>query len=71
MYLRKLNLRDFRSLEHFEWEIAAGEEAGWHVLLGPNGCGKSSVLKAIALALGAGREFSALRMAQEPASQEP
>ena len=65
MYLRKLNLRDFRSLEHFEWEIAAGEEAGWHVLLGPNGCGKSSVLKAIALALGAGREFSALRMPVE------
>ena len=65
MYLRKLILRDFRSLEHFEWSIAAGEEAGWHVLLGPNGCGKSSVLKAIALALGAGREFFALRIPVE------
>ena len=62
MYLRKLVVNNFRAFEHFEWEIAPGEEAGWHVLLGANGCGKSSLLKAIALAIAGDKQFFALRI---------
>ena len=62
MYLKKLTVNNFRAFEHFEWEIEAGHEAGWHVLLGPNGCGKSSVLKAIALAMAGDKQFYALRI---------
>lgn len=62
MYLRKLVVNNFRAFEHFEWEIAPGEEAGWHVLLGANGCGKSSLLKAIALAISGDKQFFALRI---------
>lgn len=62
MYLRKLVVNNFRAFEHFEWEIALGEEAGWHVLLGANGCGKSSLLKAIALAISGDKQFFALRI---------
>ena len=66
MYLKRLHLKNFRSLKEFDWSLADGEEAGWHVLLGPNGCGKSSVLKAIALAIGGNSAFFALRL---PADQ--
>ena len=65
MYLRKLVVDNFRAFEHFEWEIAPGEEAGWHVLLGANGCGKSSLLKAIALAITGDKQFYALRIPTE------
>ncbi len=65
MYLRKLVVNNFRAFEHFEWEIAPGEEAGWHVLLGANGCGKSSLLKAIALAIVGDKQFFALRLPLE------
>ncbi len=34
-----------------EWEISEGQEAGWHVVIGDNGSGKSTFLRSIALAL--------------------
>lgn len=49
MYLSKLEIRNIRSIEHFVMEFPTGEEAGWHVLIGANGSGKSSILRAIAL----------------------
>ena len=66
MYLRNIGLKNFRSIKDFSLTLADGEEAGWHVLLGPNGCGKSSVLKAIALGIGGNSAFFALRL---PADQ--
>lgn len=60
MYLGKVQLENIRGFEEFAWEVPAGEEAGWHVLLGDNGCGKSTVLKAIALALIPARDHPAL-----------
>ncbi|MFF7708244.1 AAA family ATPase [Pseudomonas sp. NPDC007930] len=61
MYLRKLQLTDFRAYEALTWELAAGEEAGWHVLIGPNGSGKSGFLRAAAIALTGPTEFAAAR----------
>ena len=59
MHLKKVTLTDFRSFENLEWEIGADEGAGWHVVLGNNGAGKTSLLKAIAMALIGANEFLA------------
>jgi len=53
MYLGKVilkNIRGFKSLE-FDLERPDGTYAGWTVFTGDNGSGKSSLLKAIAVAL--------------------
>ncbi|MEM8994725.1 MAG: AAA family ATPase [Acidobacteriota bacterium] len=51
--IEKVVLRDFRSIESLTLNMAAGDadRAGWTVLLGENGTGKSTVLHGIALAL--------------------
>ena len=61
MYLRTLELKDFRGFASLRWEVAAGEEAGWHVLMGPNGAGKTSVLRGMAIGLLGPRDFAAMR----------
>ena len=61
MYLRTLELKDFRGFASLRWEVAAGEEAGWHVLMGPNGAGKTSVLRGIAIGLIGLRNFMVMR----------
>lgn len=62
MYLRKVALMNIRSIDALEWEPpSAPTLAGWHVIIGDNGAGKSSVLRAIALALVGQREALALR----------
>lgn len=61
MYLRKLELKDFRAFSSLVWELDAGEEAGWHVLIGPNGSGKSGFLRAAAIIFTGETEFSAAR----------
>lgn len=53
MYIDKVrltNIRGFRNLE-FSFDRGDGTYAGWTVLTGDNGSGKSTVLKAIALIL--------------------
>lgn len=62
MHLRRIHLRNIRSIEELVWELP--DEAhgpGWHVILGDNGSGKSTVLRAIALALIGPKEAPALR----------
>ena len=50
MHIRKLRIRDIRSIQDLHVHIPH-PIAGWHVILGDNGSGKSSVIRALALAL--------------------
>lgn len=61
MHIRKVSLDNIRSIRRLKYEIPAGKAAGWHVVLGDNGSGKSSFLKAICLALVGPTDAAALR----------
>jgi len=61
MYIQKVSIRNIRSIEHFEMSFEA-VPAGWHVIIGDNGTGKSSIVRAIALALIGPRDAQALRL---------
>jgi putative AbiEii toxin of type IV toxin-antitoxin system/AAA domain-containing protein len=62
MYLQEVTLSNIRSIESLKWELPRSTVApGWHVIIGDNGAGKSSVLRAIALALVGPKEAIALR----------
>jgi len=61
MYITKLSIRNIRSIAELELRLADDECAGWHVILGANGAGKSSVIRSIALALIGPAEAVALR----------
>lgn len=49
MYIKDVHIKNIRSLS--ELHITFKEPAGWHVLLGDNGSGKTSVIRAISAAL--------------------
>lgn len=51
MYIRHLEIKNIRSIEHFEMTFPEGKEAGWHVLIGDNGSGKSTIVRSAALAM--------------------
>ena len=56
MHVRRLTIENVRSIRKFDLDLRRDEApAGWHVLLGANGSGKSTVVRALALAL-MGRE---------------
>lgn len=61
MYLKRIDIRNVRSIKHLRIDFGNHEYAGWHVLLGDNGSGKSSVIRSIALALAGPGEAAALR----------
>jgi len=61
MYVRRLQITNVRSIESFELRFASDQNAGWHVILGSNGAGKSSVIRSLALALAGPKEAAALR----------
>lgn len=60
MYLQKVVIKNVRSIGHFEMNFP--NPAGWHVVIGDNGSGKSSVVRAIALALIGPNDVQALRL---------
>jgi hypothetical protein len=60
MYLQEVTLTNIRSIQSLKWELSDALP-GWHVIIGDNGAGKSSVLRAIALLLVGPREAIALR----------
>lgn len=57
MYITKIRLENIKAISHLEMQFE--KPAGWHVLIGDNGSGKSSVLRAIALGL-IGTDYKAL-----------
>jgi predicted ATPase len=61
MYVRRLGIKNIRSIENFEIRFREEEAPGWHVILGANGSGKSSVVRSLALALTGPKEAAALR----------
>ncbi len=52
MYLNRIEIENLRAIRKLSLDFGAGETTRrWTVLLGENGCGKSTVLKAIGLVL--------------------
>jgi hypothetical protein len=49
MYIKQITLENIRSVKRFEMKFK--RQAGWHVLIGDNGSGKSTIIRAAALAL--------------------
>jgi energy-coupling factor transporter ATP-binding protein EcfA2 len=60
MYIRSFRLKSIRTIADLEWR-AASPSAGWHVIIGDNGSGKSTVLRSLALILVGPAEAPALR----------
>ncbi len=59
MYIQKAEITNIKSIEKFEIEFK--NPAGWHVLIGDNGAGKSTIVRSIALALIGAKESYGLR----------
>ena len=51
MHVQRLILRNVRSIREFDLHLRLQEWPGWHVILGDNGSGKSTMVRALALAL--------------------
>ncbi len=51
MYLKRVLVKNIRSLTDLAWQIEDKQAAGWHVILGDNGAGKSTFVRSVALAL--------------------
>lgn len=49
MYIKEVKIENIRSVGKFEMKF--DQPAGWHVLIGDNGAGKSTIVRSIALAL--------------------
>jgi hypothetical protein len=49
MYIQKVTIENIRSIDHFEMNFP--KPAGWHVLIGDNGAGKSSIVRDLAAVL--------------------
>ncbi|MCU0374670.1 MAG: AAA family ATPase, partial [Chitinophagaceae bacterium] len=49
MYINEVEIENIRSISKFNMKFA--KPAGWHVIIGDNGSGKSSVLRSIAFGL--------------------
>lgn len=61
MYIQEIGINYIRSIKRFRLKLDRPEHAGWHVLIGDNGAGKSTVVRAIALAIIGPTEALALR----------
>jgi energy-coupling factor transporter ATP-binding protein EcfA2 len=61
MHIKQINIENIRSIKNLHWGIADSKQAGWHVIIGDNGSGKSTFLRCLALALVGPVEAVALR----------
>src|SRR3954463_13570210 len=60
MFIRRAIVSNVRSIQDLTWS-PGGDRAGWNVILGDNGAGKSSFLRALALCLVGPKEAVAAR----------
>jgi predicted ATPase len=60
MYIERFSIKNIRAIEHFDMSFS--NPAGWHVLIGNNGSGKSTILKALALTIIGPDEIRSLRI---------
>jgi AAA domain len=51
MYIKRLRIENIRSIKLLDLQLPSNRLPGWHVILGDNGSGKSSVIRALALVL--------------------
>lgn len=58
MYIKKIEIKNIRSISHFEMDFP--NPAGWHVLIGDNGTGKSTIVRSITIALIGEKDAQAL-----------
>lgn len=61
MYIQKVEIQNIRNIRTFTWERPSSSLVGWHVLIGDNGSGKSTVLRSLALALIGEKDIAGLR----------
>ena len=61
MHITRLAIEQIRSITSFNLDFKTEEAAGWHVILGDNGAGKSSVVRSLALMFSGGPSVSATR----------
>jgi energy-coupling factor transporter ATP-binding protein EcfA2 len=62
MHIRTFRIHAIRTITDLDWRLSPSvEPAGWHVIIGDNGSGKSSILRSVALTLVGPSEAPALR----------
>ena len=63
MHLNTFEINNIRSIKDVRWQspLKKASRAGWHVIIGDNGSGKSTVLRAVAMALVGQKNAEALR----------
>src|SRR5689334_17306553 len=63
MYINKISIQKIRSIRTLEWCLPESRPAaGWHVIIGDNGSGKTSFLRSIALAMIGPTDAAGLRL---------
>ena len=60
MYLNSITIQNIRSISKFEMKFE--KPAGWHVIIGDNGSGKSTIVRSIALGIVGPNDAKALRL---------
>ncbi len=60
MYISKITINNIRSISSFE--MSFDKPAGWHVIIGDNGAGKSTIVRAISLGIIGPTDARALRL---------
>ncbi|MEQ8964820.1 MAG: AAA family ATPase [Azospirillaceae bacterium] len=61
MHVTRAQIDNIRIIRNFVIDLSRDETAGWHVILGDNGSGKSTVIRALAIALIGRENATALR----------
>lgn len=65
MYIRSVHIENIRSIETFDMAFEEGHEAGWHVLIGENGSGKTTIARCLAAPLVGQKGFWTIRQDAE------